>query len=127
MIRPTAFAGGYQNEFPVVTHGWSEKVRGRQGERTTTPQTIERSTKNQAPDILEYLMTKFLRSISGIRAEHVLLFSDKILVIRANTCVSMIRCTNKNTKYFAGACNITPAFESDSVIQMWAMAWAPHK
>jgi hypothetical protein len=51
-------AGGYQNEFPVVTHGWSEKVRGRQGERTTTPQTIERSTKNQAPDILEYLLTK---------------------------------------------------------------------
>ena len=21
VIRPTAFAGGYQNEFPVVTHG----------------------------------------------------------------------------------------------------------
>jgi hypothetical protein len=67
VIRPTAFAGGYQNEFPVVTHGWSEKVRGRQGERTTTPQNVERSTKNQAPDILEYLLTKFLRSITGIR------------------------------------------------------------
>lgn len=50
------------------THGLMvEKIRGRQGERTTTPQTIERSTKNQALDILEYLLTKFLRSISGIK------------------------------------------------------------
>ena len=30
VIRPTALAGGYQNEFPVVTHGRSKKVRGRQ-------------------------------------------------------------------------------------------------
>src|SRR6185295_10148240 len=49
VIRPTALAGGYQNEFPVVTHGWSEKVRGRQGERTTTPQLSNAVRRTKRP------------------------------------------------------------------------------
>jgi len=28
-------------------------------------------------------------------------------------------------KYFADACDITPVFESDSVIELSAMTWAP--
>ena len=48
-------------------------------------------------------------------AESLLEFGVKILVIRA--------LLGKTYKNFAKACNITPAFDNDSVIGVSAMTW----
>ena len=52
-----------------------------------------------------------------------MLVGVKILVIRANTDRVNDSLLGKTYKYFPEACNITPAFDNDSVIGVSAMTW----